>query len=124
MRRLLAVLLLAAFGLPIAVQASALTESPDANLPACCRRGGMHHCAMMMALMAREKGPSVYAVCPHFPQSATPAPTTATFGLIVPPATHTVAQRIAIIAPQQAETARLIARHRANHKRGPPTLSL
>ncbi len=72
MRRLLSILLLAAFALPLVAPALALAQDPDAGLPACCRRHGQHHCAML----ERQKDPSVHrfvALCPAWPQRAVPA---------------------------------------------------
>lgn len=49
-RRCISMLLLLLFGLPFVsslVAASGLT--PDAGVPACCRRNGVHHCTMSMA---------------------------------------------------------------------------
>lgn len=73
MRRLLSILLLAAFALPLVAPLLALAQDPDANLPACCRRHGQHHCLML----DKAKDPSahrVVPVCPAWPQRATPAP--------------------------------------------------
>jgi hypothetical protein len=72
MRRLLSILLLAAFTLPLVAPLLALAQDPDAGLPACCRRHGQHHCAML----DREKNPSAHqflAVCPAWPQRPVPA---------------------------------------------------
>ncbi|HEV2576214.1 MAG TPA: hypothetical protein VGU25_03280 [Acidobacteriaceae bacterium] len=72
MRRLLSILLLAAFALPLVAPLIALAQDPDAALPACCRRHGQHHCAML----DRQKDPSAHqvnAVCPVWPQRAVPA---------------------------------------------------
>ncbi len=51
------------------------TSDPEASLPACCRRHGMHHCnmTMMMAMLAAYSGPSFTAPpCPLYPTAATP----------------------------------------------------
>ena len=52
MRRALAISLIAIFCLPVGMLlAKGFEEDP---LPACCRRGGAHHCAMMAMLMGTE----------------------------------------------------------------------
>jgi hypothetical protein len=43
-RRLLSTVLLLLFSLPLISPLLALTANSDANLPACCRRNGAHHC--------------------------------------------------------------------------------
>ena len=54
MRRIAAMLLVSVFSFsPIG---PALFVDADSNLPACCRRGGQHHCAMMD--MDRDAAPS------------------------------------------------------------------
>ncbi|MDE3103619.1 MAG: hypothetical protein KGK08_00450 [Acidobacteriota bacterium] len=49
MRRLLAILLMLLFSFPLVSPLLALDAQPEANLPACCRRGGIHHCMGMAA---------------------------------------------------------------------------
>jgi hypothetical protein len=46
-RRVLTFTLLLLFSLPLISPLLALTASSDANLPACCRRNGVHHCTSM-----------------------------------------------------------------------------
>jgi hypothetical protein len=84
MRRGLSIFLILTFALgPL----SALADgSEDANLPACCRRAGAHHCAMsvhrvaMRAEAESEKTTSVGvpSTCPQYPglaaMFAAPAP--------------------------------------------------
>jgi len=121
MRRLLAILLLAAFGLPTVAPLLAQTQDPDRNLPACCRRNGSHHCALSMAATSNNT-PTAAARCPFLPQHATPA------NLI--PAAFLAAHasiRLPIAsqsAPAQAETQRRISRERSRHTRGPPAALL
>jgi len=43
-RRVLSFALLLLFSVPLISPLLALTASSDANLPACCRRNGAHHC--------------------------------------------------------------------------------
>jgi hypothetical protein len=74
MRRILAISLLGLFLLPTISPLLALTSSdPDANLPACCRRNGKHHCMMSMEMLqAMLSGTQVKAVpmkCPLFPKA-------------------------------------------------------
>ena len=121
MRRVLAMLLVAAFGFsPIAP--AVFAADPDAKLPACCRRGGQHHCAMMASQSAPLSGPALRADrCGLYP----PAPN-------VPPG-----QTVSLPGVSQAEFAGLwshpascpqtealcrISYSRAGQKRGPPAL--
>jgi hypothetical protein len=121
MRRLLALLLLASFGLPVAASALALGQSPDTRLPACCRRNGAHHCAMQMAVP--NGAPAITAVCPHFPQPSATSPSN-TSSALAPPAQTTLLHLVALTATRQADTQRRISRERSRHKRGPPSISL
>jgi len=76
MRRLLAVALLLAFTSPLVLPLFAATVDPEASLPACCRRHGHHHCAMMMAMLAAMNHPAFSAPpCPLYPTAATPVRT-------------------------------------------------
>jgi len=121
MRRLLSILLLAAFGLPVAAPTLALGESPATHLPACCRRNGAHHCTMRLPYAANA--PTVSAICPSFPQpSATTPPGTTT--ALPSPSQHGFLYLSALTTPQRAETQRRISRERSRHKRGPPTILL
>jgi hypothetical protein len=74
MRRALATFLLAVFSFPLI--APALSAGAESNLPECCRRGGKHHCAMMMD-QAPATGASLRPIqprCPLYPGApATPA---------------------------------------------------
>ncbi len=74
MRRLFSILLVVFFGLgPLAIT---LQGSDDPRLPACCRRGGAHHCSMDDAALARiihdSGAPAISAPshCPLYPLSA------------------------------------------------------
>ncbi|GGA77420.1 hypothetical protein GCM10011507_30860 [Edaphobacter acidisoli] len=72
-RRLLAFALLLFFNVPLITPLFALTSTSDANLPACCRRNGKHHCNMQMAEPA-SNDPSVSSTpekCPCYPRPAT-----------------------------------------------------
>lgn len=121
MRRLLAILLLAAFGLPAVAPLLAQTQDPDRNLPACCRRNGAHHCALGMAAQT-SNAPTIAARCPAFPQqvavaSLTPAAFLATHPSITLPITTQSASA-------RAETQRRLSRERTHRTRGPPANNL
>jgi hypothetical protein len=121
MRRLLAILLLAAFGLPTVAPLLAQTQDPDRNLPACCRRNGTHHCALSIAAQSNN-APIVSTRCPAFPQHAavaslTPAAFLATHPSIELPIT-------AQSAATRAEAQRRLFRERTHRTRGPPTNNL
>jgi hypothetical protein len=121
LRKLLAIVLLALFGLPFATPLLAITATSEANLPACCRRDGRHHCMAMMAeaasatrMVRAPRGQCPYcpaqAVAPHLPHFG-PATSQAAFASIAShPAVHA-----------QTESQSRISLGRARQKRGPPT---
>jgi hypothetical protein len=126
-RKLIAMALLALFGLPFASTLFALTGRNEAKLPACCRRSGAHHCAMHDGATsgsnddAAFRGPAQR--CPFAPSAPVRASHTPLFGL--PEANvivSDVAHQPAVVA--QAEGNCSIARDRARQKRGPPSASL
>jgi hypothetical protein len=60
LRRLLSVLLLAVFGLPVVSPFFAMSTTDVARLPACCRREGKHHCTMLQSYtMGLEKNGAI-----------------------------------------------------------------
>jgi hypothetical protein len=99
------------------------TSASEANLPACCRRDGKHHCAMMMNAQVASDQTQVESMpeaCPfqggaitvaHTPAAAVTAPMF--FAEVVShPSLH------------EQTLARLrIAESRSHQKRGPPVLS-
>ena len=117
MRRLVANSLLLLFlGMFIAPAFTAATTSSP--LPACCRRGGAHHCAMM-AMLISEEGTSFRSVnpCPMQHQGQL-GPTVA----IAPPAS----QSAHIDLRPETLVSRAVSRAEftlalANHQRGPPS---
>ena len=119
MRRALAILLVTMFSLPLI--APALTSTPDdSQLPACCRRGGKHHCAL-----AAEMGgiPSRFHVasekCPYTPFSH--APFVVPHVLAAPPASADASDVPGVSGLIRAvEAGYRISADRTRHKRGPP----
>ena len=117
-RRLLSILLLLVFGLPLASPVFALTANSDAQLPACCRRAGKHHCTGMADNNGDHRNvAALQEKCPYCP--AVPSiSTNFAMGLpvaLVLPALH---GQSALVA--QAQVSQRIAQERARHKRGPP----
>jgi hypothetical protein len=118
-RRILAVLLIALFGL-LAVS-PALSADPESNLPACCRRAGKHHCAMA-AESGASSGPAFQSGgrCPYFPGSlvttSSPVAIAGVFSLSIfaPPAGYS-AMRCATAAGATFSPSR------SHQKRGPPS---
>ncbi|HLY20137.1 MAG TPA: hypothetical protein VKR61_23075 [Bryobacteraceae bacterium] len=121
MRRVPALLLLSAFSL--ALIGPVFSADADADLPACCRRDGKHHCAMMTAEPV-SSGVTVKAAaakCPFFPKG----------GAVLP---HSGAAMISGARPagepipsHTAAVVRAIAGYsfrsnRSHQKRGPPNL--
>ena len=120
-RRILAITLLIAFGFPLVAPLFATTADPEANLPACCRSNGKHHCAMMhMMLMAAYSSPSFNAPpCPFYPAAV--APQRLVPAAITVPVAFTVAPlRAAVPSASAPRRAARIFLASANLKRGPP----
>ena len=119
MRKLLAILLLAVFILPLAPALLAATAPAESSLPACCRRTGLHHCSMRMAPSSGQ--PTLQAHCPFqqsspfFAHSLSPL-LIITLGLF---ASLLLAHPAGI---PQTESRLRIARERSRHKRGPPAV--
>lgn len=98
-----------------------LTSSNEAKVPACCRRDGKHHCAMMAAAMEPSSETQLKAdppACPFRSQASTvafavahlPAAAAVHFaGLESHPANH-----------EQTHAAMRISEVRSHQKRGPP----
>ena len=75
MRRLLSTVLLLLFSLPLISPVLALAAGAGANLPACCRRIGAHHCAGMTHSQLPASGDSLSTIpqrCPAYPAAVTP----------------------------------------------------
>lgn len=124
--KLLAALMLVLIGgFYAAPLVQAVSADPEAGLPACCRRHGKHHCAMMdqMRKAATSGSPQIGQIpqhCPFYPHSTTApvvrfdvglAPSAAFFAEVVShPAVH----------PQTHAVYRL-SLDRSRQKRGPPS---
>jgi hypothetical protein len=125
MRRVLSIALMIAFFAPSAAPTLfALTSDPEANLPACCRSHGAHHCAMMhWKLQSLDSGAPklTQAPCPMYPTVAT-VPQSAAFPLAAAPRLLVEPVRASASPAVTASRAQLLlARTRGD--RGPPAFS-
>jgi len=94
-----------------------LGSASVATLPACCRRGGKHHCAMLAAETADTSGFSLRELCPHH---RLPVPVTASTAH----ATPIWKAGLQIVAVHTLPAARVYseAQPSSAHTRGPPFL--
>ena len=123
MRRALALLLVAVLSFPLI--APVLLANTASDLPACCRRDGKHHCAVVDMANQRElpASQSVKALqprCPLFPKAGVVPACSKTILLSVTPrvgAPHLFYFRIA----KPDDNGHRIALSGSVRKRGPPT---
>jgi hypothetical protein len=108
------------FSLPLITPLLALTGGSDANLPACCRRNGAHHCMLLAG--SSGAGVNFSAIpqrCPAYPAVTTPVHR----GDL---SLHSAALIFAEIVSHPAIKTQTLARarvafDRSRQKRGPPT---
>jgi hypothetical protein len=126
LRRLLSILLLAVFGLPVASPLFALSTMDATRLPACCRRAGKHHCMENMAdrgnsTESRTKVTAQAEKCPYYLSALVPAHAER---LALPVADAVYASLVSLpVGVAQTESMWRISRDRSRQKRGPPALS-
>jgi len=120
MRRGFAMLLVALFSFSL-IAPAVFAADAGSQLPACCRRGGQHGCAMMASPSASSSGPSAQAGSCRFFPPAKAVPPGRTIGL------QAAAQAIFagfVSRPASrplAEALYRISFSRARRQRGPPT---
>jgi hypothetical protein len=122
MRRALSFALLLLFSFPLILPLLAITAGSEANLPACCRRNGAHHCIGKMQPASSESGTNLSGVpqrCSAFPAAITQARHS---DLSFQSASLIFAEIIShpAIKPQIQARAR-VAFDRSRQQRGPPT---
>jgi hypothetical protein len=118
MRRWLAIPMLCLFLLPLCSGFFG-DNAAEASLPACCRKDGKHHCAMLAEQASDDKGMgAIREKCPCLPAALSI--------LVLPSFAPTTAAAIfagvvqhASVAPQ-TDARRRISYDRARQKRGPP----
>lgn len=121
MRRILASLLVVLFGFSLIAQAL-FASDPDSNLPACCRRNGKHHCAMMTR-SGESSGPVLLAArCPAFP-SVNAIPSSQTAGLPGSSSSTRIALEMQSPSLIGIQAHSRISYSQAGQKRGPPSFS-
>jgi hypothetical protein len=125
MRRLLSILVLVLLGMGPAISAipaGALgwTKVDDSRLPACCRRGGKHHCAMPSerAQSGGETTIGANDACPFAPQSM--AATTPTVAAVLFARDDAARFASALFVLLGAATFAVLAVRRSEPQRGPP----
>ncbi|WP_433969118.1 hypothetical protein [Tunturiibacter gelidiferens] len=124
MRRLIGITLLLLFSSPLISPLLALTAASAANLPACCRRNGAHHCMANMQ-QPDSSGINVSTIpqkCPSYPAAVTQiqhgdlscnAASLLFAGIVSHPSLKT-----------QTQARARVALDRSRQKRGPPSFSL
>jgi hypothetical protein len=127
-RRLLSISLLLLLTLPL-VSPLFASSAADANVPACCRRDGKHHCLMMMDMMARGSASDATQTKSATVQESCPYTLVASVAINLPFVPDEV--RTAISAstlstdtdPIPTGFAREVTLDRSHQKRGPPSLT-
>ena len=127
LRRLLSIALLCFFGLQFVVPLLAMGRTPESRLPACCRRGGDHHC---MGMSGQDIALSDISPNPCFGHLATRCPyapgTVSHHADPVLPPTGCLATASALAHPILAArnaSMRRILQDRSRPKRGPPHIA-
>lgn len=122
-RRALAISMLLLFSFSL-ISPLFASDAAEASLPACCRRGGKHHCALSVeALSQHGKSISVIAEkCPFTPA----VPAVMHFSAIAPPTDGAVFAGLVSHPAVHAQTSAQyrISFDRSRQKRGPPNLIL
>jgi hypothetical protein len=125
-QKLLAILMLSIIGgFYAAPLVQAASNDPDSSLPACCRRHGKHHCAMMdRYLKSINSGtPQIRTTpqhCPFYPHTKTVSAVSSHAGLAPSAAIFAQAVSHPAVRPQTHAVYRL-SLDRCRQKRGPPT---
>jgi hypothetical protein len=122
MRRTWATLLLSLFSFSLIAPAVASLDA-ETNLPACCRRNGVHHCSILKNSAGPSRGNRLQdAPCPSFP-SGKGFPVGHAGVALYPPQRVLAPQAVCTSTRPQREALYRISYSRAQQKRGPPSLS-
>lgn len=123
-RRWCATLLLGVYGLVLGMPLLAMGRGLESRLPACCRRAGMHHCAMNPMMGSGEGSTGrrwVGAVerCPMYPVPVE-GPRGVGFDAVLGVQAGFAAPVCRSASAVQAGVRGRVARERSRHTRGPP----
>jgi len=121
--RIIAAVLLLVFAGNTALPA--LFADPESNLPACCRRDGKHHCAMMdMAGIDQDDGEAYWKSTPQKCAQFSKSGVSLCAGKTGPRGTFQVGPIVSSHPTVAAQTEVLyrISHSRSREKRGPPSL--
>jgi hypothetical protein len=125
LRKLLSILLLALFGLPLVSPLFAVGQEGTSNLPACCRKGGRHHCMQSGMEQDRQSSHSPQLQGPIERCPYCPGPVVAVHpNPLATPTSDALFSSMAVHPSgiAQTESKRRIARDRSRQKRGPPSI--
>jgi hypothetical protein len=117
LRRISAILLLALFSFSLI--GFAFQSDPDANLPACCRRSGNHHCSLASHRKSFGVGFNANAQCPLFPSFAV-ATATGTALRLTPRVAVVAPDSVSLFVPRVHAASRQGRFVSAHGERGPP----
>ncbi len=125
MRSLLAILQLLMMMLPTFAPVAALRGDSKANVPACCRRNGAHHCMMTeaqrLAILAGVQAKAMPEHCPFSPKAVASAQHSPSS---LAPSAMIFAQVVSHPAcTAQTLAKRRISQDRSQQKRGPPFIA-
>jgi len=121
LRRISAILLLALFSFSLI--GFAFQSDPDANLPACCRRNGSHHCSLAAHRRSSGVGFSANGQCPMFPSFAV-ATATGTALRLTPRVSVFAPYSVSLFVPLLVSASRQGRFVSAHGERGPPSFLL
>jgi len=127
LRKLLSILLLAVFALPLVSPLVTLRTDAESGVPACCRRNGKHHCLVNMAEHAEAAQHGVYFTAPAEKCAYCPSAVAAAHPSLLAAGISAAVYASLVSHPvgdAQTESKRRISHDRSRQKRGPPALSL
>jgi hypothetical protein len=124
LRRSPAILLLALFSFSL-LSPGFFGSDPDANLPACCRRDGKHHCSLTLGSGASQSGRGFHAnnKCPFYPPVVLTSGGSSR-GYVAPSTSPVVPDNGGALRTERGLSTPHTFRIVAHRKRGPPSFSL
>ena len=127
LRKLLSILLLAVLSLTVVAPLPSFGRLDDSSVPACCRKGGRHHCLMNRGERSGANDHAMQIGGPIEKCPCCPGTIPAVHPNVLGPPTSATAFASLISHPAgvaQTESKRRISSDRSRQKRGPPALPL